>query len=151
MALAVKINVKGLGDVTHFVRGLPKNMELEVGNAGFDYAVVARDSLKKRLRMVSKQWKGKIFNGIKAKKLSKFRSVVTMPIEGVWLDSMRPHHVSLKPGRLITQWAEDRGYNGRVIFVRPHPFVNDALRNARKRLPVEVRRGVRKAFRKSRR
>jgi hypothetical protein len=160
MVVTITVKTRGMENVQKLAGRLPKAMREEVGNANFNYSMLVRDSLRTQLMRVSERWRHNIWNGIQARKQSKFTSIVVMPQEGVWLDSMRPHWVWLKRGRLITQWAKDRGVKGkfayfnnapqRLVFVRPHPFIDAGIRRSRKRLTTELRKGVRKAFRKSR-
>ena len=52
---------------------------------------------------------------------------VVVPSYFVALDSMKPHWVSLKRGRSITQWAKAKlGVNSGKVFVRPHPWIRSA-------------------------
>lgn len=177
MVMAVKIKFDSK-DLIYLSNKLSENLPLEINNAGFQYAKLVRDSLRKGLMSVSKS---KSADKIHAKKLSKFRSVVTMPNKLTKLDSMQPHYVSLKRGRLITQWVKrhikhkplrpnrfnterrSRVYRGprggilyskgnrSVLYVKPHPFVTDSLRKVRNKLKNELRKGVRKAFKQSKR
>ena len=150
MAVVVKVHTKGLDKLQRLVDVLPKNMDVEIPDANQAYAELVEESLKKQLMFTSERFNWKIYRGILAQRLSKFTSIVKMPIEGTYLDSMSPHWVSLKPGRLITQWAEERGFKGKSVFVTAHPFIDAGLRRVRKRLTPELREGVRKAFRRSR-
>ncbi len=154
MAIAVNVHIKGIENVQRLARTLPVNLQEDIGNANYEYTKMVERNLKNQLMRASERWHGKIFNGIRAQRMSKFRSVVKMPIEGVYLDSMRPHWVSLKRGRLITQWADDKGIKGygvtgNAVYVRPHPFINTALNKSRRNLSKELRKGVRKAIRRS--
>jgi len=149
MSIAVRVRVKGVENVKTLMQKLPVNMQEDIGNANYNYTKIAANNMKAQLMKTSQRWRNKIFRGIRAQKMSKFTSVVKIPIEGVWLDSMRPHWVSLKRGRLITQWAREKGFVGKSIFVHPHPFINTALKKSRRNLPKELKRGVRKAFRRS--
>jgi hypothetical protein len=110
------------------LRTLPKQIQDDVGEGMFLIAKNYQRWLRYSLSISSERFEWKIYNGTRAVKLSNNRSVVKMPIEGVWLDSMIPHHVSLKPGRKISQWARARGIKANVLFVRPHPFIDAGLR-----------------------
>jgi len=169
IGVTVRVDSK---DVEHLMRSLPKNMETHVGNATYAYALLARDAMRETLREGdSRPMTTARFNAsssIKAKKLSKFRSVVMMPQKLIQLDSSRPHYVALGKGRRIDRWAKKyfgtatvsgrsrvyKGLRGGVkgfMYVTPMPFVNKALRRVRRRLTPELKKGVRKAFRASRR
>jgi hypothetical protein len=150
MVVTITVKTRGMENVQKLAGRLPKAMREEISDANFNYAMLARDSLRNQLMRTSERWRYKIYNGIKARKKSKFTSVVVVPLEGIALDSMKTHWVSLKKGRLITEWAEDKGINASAIEVHKHPFIDAGLRRVRKRLTTELRKGVRKAFRKSR-
>lgn len=77
-----------------------------------------------------KPWRGNLISqrGIQPKKIGKNNYGIAIIRTGVMLDSMQPHFVSLKRGRLITQWARQKGIKGRSIFVRPHPFIDSGFR-----------------------
>ena len=138
---------------------LPKNLQDEVGKGMYDMALNNQNSLKKQLRMVSKSFKGnhKIKPGIKARKISNNTSIVNMPLEGIYLDSMKTHWVSLKRGRMITRWAIERGLEGvdgrlpRAIQVHAHPFIYDGMLNAKKKNKSILNNIAKKAIDKSRR
>ena len=67
-------------------------------------------------------------------RLSKDSYGVIVPQYLVMLDSMKPHWVSLKRGRSITKWAQQKlSLDARAIyfglgkiFVRPHPWITSA-------------------------
>ena len=79
--------------------------------------------IKEEHQLTSQKFREKISKGIKAKKLKRATYGITIPIEGIYLDRMAPHWVSLKRGRLITQWAKQRGIVGKAIKVHAHPCV----------------------------
>lgn len=83
-----------------------------------------------------------------------------MPAYGIMLDSMKPHHVTVKKTRTnLLAWARrasnpkirkkarqiDAGTRKRFgIFVRPHPFIDRGFKTARPKLNAIVRRELRK-------
>lgn len=72
-------------------------------------------------------WRGKLQSGIEARKLSKKRFGIFIPIHGIYLDRMKPHKVWVKKGRLIYQWAQQKLPNpplNRLMVVKPHPFID---------------------------
>ena len=172
VAVQVRFDTK---DFQYLLTKLPGNMVTGVNNAGFSYAKLTRNSLRRHLRSVSKSRSG---GQIRAIKKGNNRSVVTMPQKLMYLDSMRPHFVALKRGRNITKWTKrhlplkpnkhnserksrvHKGPRGGILFtkghksylfVKPHPFVDRALLRVRNRLRNELRKGVRKAILKSKR
>lgn len=156
MTIAVNVRIRGMDRVQRLVSSLPKNLQEDIGNANYNYTKVVERNLKNQLMRTSQRWAGnsKIYPGIRAQRMSKFKSVVKMPVEGVWLDSMKPHWVSLKRGRKITRWAEDRGVpgygvTGNAIYVRPHPFIDVALTKSRQKLPRGLKRSLQKSIRRS--
>ncbi len=64
---------------------------------------------------------------------------------GIALDRMPPHYVSLKRGRKITQWAKDKGFTGRSIFVKPHPFIDRIYSKHRPKLRKYVFNEIQKS------
>ena len=159
MVIAIDIRID-----TRKVKNLIKNISIklprEVAEAGHDIAKTAEQLLKINLMRTSTRWRYKIFNGTKAERMSNNRSVVKIPIKGVRLDEMRPHPVWLKRGRLITQWANERGVKGfrmnklskktgqdeRGIFVKPHPWIQEPIVDAIGRVRRIVKRRVDKAM-----
>lgn len=73
-------------------------------------------------------------NNITSKLESPTRAIVKMPLQGIWLDRMRPHWVPFysKPYKyLVTNdikgWAKRHGLpinKMRGIYVRPHPYID---------------------------
>ena len=86
---------------------------------------------------------------------------VVVPTTLIMLDQMRAHFVSLKRGRSITAWAKTKlkitptfeftGQTGRVasrIFVSPHPWIENANRNARRRIKRIAEKELNKKIRR---
>jgi len=125
-----------------FFQSLPRNAQKEIGNAMFTIAKNNKRGLRFALNRTSKRFDRKIWNGIKAKKISNNQSVVVMPKEGFWLDDMEPHFVSLKRGRKITAWAMQSHIKAEIramakrgvgaIKVRPKPFILTGLKRGSK-------------------
>ncbi|KKN53824.1 hypothetical protein LCGC14_0598500 [marine sediment metagenome] len=101
--------------------------------------------------------KGKSYNQIEARKLTKKSSGIFIPQRLILLDRMPPHFVSLKQGRRITEWA--RRYFGTrtvtgmsevrygpkggikgAVFVTPHPFIDAGYRMMLNRLDIVANR-----------
>ena len=76
-----------------------------------------------------------------------------MPRYGVALDRMRPHWVKLKRGRLIRQWAYEKGNYfvraaataQRSIYVKPKHFIQGPVDRTIADLPKILRRHLDKA------
>ena len=64
---------------------------------------------------------------------------------GIALDRMRPHFVSLKPGRKITMWAEDKlGYKPKVLFVKPKHFIDPVIQRHSQKLKPMIQQEIRR-------
>lgn len=176
MVFSISINMdtrKVRNMFTGFTRTIPEGADIGARKL----AKKAVSLLKKHAKMAGiKHWGGgaKQLLGpnstTRTKRIGKNNYVIIMPIHGKFLDSMRPHTVWLKRGRLITKWARDRGIKGfvmknlseqmgtteRGISVRPHPFIRSAttalinITKSRHRNPIRreiskkiVRKGTR--------
>ncbi len=104
-------------------------------------------AVKEEHQRTSKKFTGKISRGIQARKLKQATYGIFIPIEGIYLDRMAPHWVSLKRGRMITQWARQRGVIGRAIKVHAHPFVNAGFRRMVNRADITANRIANKIVR----
>ena len=166
MVIAVNLKITGMDNVTNLMKRLDKKAPGDVNDALFNYAKMVRQSLFKGAITDPRpltQDRTNAATRIKAKRISKFKSVITMPKSLIYLDSMSPHHVRLKRGRGIVGWAK-RNYRGNdiygprggirdnaVLFVKPHLFIQRALHKERSKLPNELRKGIKKAISGSRR
>ena len=166
MTVAVKLTVnqqdlKALQ--TKMEQRLPEDIERSV--FGFAQHVVKKmkaNALNDPLRPITKD-RQRASALIHAKRQSNNRSVIKMPRSLMFLDSMKPHYVSLKRGRKITKWANKHypsatvggksrtwygpkgGLKG-ALYVTPHPFVTKSLSESRNILPNQLRKGINKAF-----
>jgi hypothetical protein len=85
-----------------------------------------------------------------------------IPQYAVYLDSMRPHFVSIKPSRAtLMNWAMRARYAGvrkqgrkaatglrhGKVFVRPHPFIRRGYNRARPKLTYTLKRELDKNIR----
>ena len=62
---------------------------------------------------------------------------VVVPSNLIALDMMKPHWVSLRRGRSITRWAQQKlGKVSGKVFVRPHPWMKSANISAGKNVRV---------------
>lgn len=89
---------------------------------------------------------------------------VDIPRRSFFLDSMRPHYVALKRGRLVTKWTRryfgskrisgkskiHRGPRGGIkgaLYVTPDPFIEEGVRLARTRINLIAKRELERNFR----
>jgi hypothetical protein len=151
MVLAYDIRFD-MGRTQAMFRKLPREIQVNLGNALFDIGKDVERSLKRQLQVNKSVWRGKLLNSIRAKKMSDNRTIITMNQEGFWLDNARPHAVALRRGRLITRWASDHGIRGvRYLYVRPHPFILRGFSRARKNIPKRLQKRITDALNNSRR
>lgn len=160
--IIIKVNAnKVINMLTGYTRTIPQG-----GNEGIrkvaEYGTFALKD--EAIKANIKPWRGVLNRSIRAVKKSKSSWVIKMAKHGVYLDSMRPHWVSLKRGRLITQWAKDRGIianvsggygevwmypvNKRSVYVRPHPFIAHAVTRMNRKAKTIVEKEINKAIRR---
>lgn len=130
-----------------------KNIQIklpeEVGTSTYDMAKHAQRMLRRQLTKNGNVWSGKTWKSIRAKKVNKQKSIVTIRKQGIWLDSAKPHYVALRRGRNITKWANSKGIKAKVLYVKPHPFIDDGLARASINYQKMIRRRVKKALENS--
>ena len=170
MTLAVQVRVSGF-DVPKFCDKMRVNLPKHVGDGVYQYATglaqrlaVEAQSDSKRPLTPDRQRAAAL---IKARRMTRLTSVITMPRSLVLLDAMQPPYVSLKRGRGLVDWAKK--YYGRAVvsgrsnvrigprggvsgfmYVTPHKFVQKTLMQERNKLPNHLRRSVKKAYSESR-
>jgi len=179
MVTGVVLKVNGIKELHRFLRKVQTKLPVEVDKGMFKYAqgvaVALRDAaLQDPKRPITTNRTTAAFK-IKANKLSKFRSNITMPHSLILLDGMSKHYVSLKRGRNITRWAK-KNFRGHVItgrsragrgprnglleyyydaegkmrrsalYVTPHRFIERTLQTERNKLPNELRKSLKKAL-----
>jgi len=151
MVQAVRVTgLQSLRKQLNNVRKLPK----KINDVNFQMAKLIQRNLRVQLTRNKTIWRNKLWNSIQAKRKSKNISVVTMAKEGIYLDSMQPHYVKLKRGRLIRKWALEKGKPGvqkiaareGSIFVKPHPFIDVALSKSLSKLSPNLRRTVKQTI-----
>ncbi len=103
------------------------------------------------------RWTGRSFNVLKSQIDNPIRSgdgyIVVAPGSLVMLDQMRIHKVSLRRGSSISRWAKTKGFiprHGNSITVHPHPWINNANRNAARRIPNTIKEFQKAVRRKGR-
>ena len=166
--MTVQVTVRFSGDdLAKFTKRLSQKLPVAAADAIQEYAVGLAEDLRVAattdpLRPITPDRRGASLL-IRAKRLSRNRSVIMMPRGLSYLDSMRPHYVSLKRGRSVTDWVK-RNYGGATVsgrsnvrmgprggikgflFVTPHRFVQPTLMRSRNKLSNNLRKGIRKAI-----
>ena len=142
MVIPVELRIRDNGTFA-YLRNLPKRVPIignrETWNLNQSGARLFKESAK---RAGIKDWRRLLLSrtGIQPRKIGKNRYGIFIPLYGIFLDSMRPHFVSFKRGRLITRWAKQKGIKGRGIMVKPHPFVNRGFRRMVNRATIVANR-----------
>jgi hypothetical protein len=162
--VTIKLDTKEVRKLVGRVKKLPDNL----ANTVHKFAETLANSY--RFQFLAQQKlapRGRLAARIHAQRLSRFRSVIKMPLGAYHLDTMKPHYVPLKRGRLITQWARKyyskanavrygktgksrvwrgprKGIRGGYLYVTPDPFIETAERRVRhllsKMLATELRK-----------
>lgn len=142
----VSVDMGRLRDRLHNIsRNMPKNM----GDAGYELMRKFAMNLRAQVMMKNLIWRRNLLRGIRAEKKNQNMSYVKMPLYGIYLDRMRPHWVSLKRGRLITQWARDKGIRARGVYVKPHPFIVEGMTRTYPQINQIIKTYADKAVRES--
>ena len=91
----------------------------------------------------------KLYEGIRWEQgKKKFGGRLWMPLHGIALDRQPWHWVSLKRGRIITQWAEEKlGIKGGGILVGPNPWINAIYKKHLKKLKPMIVNKIKKVKR----
>ena len=127
--MTVRVDTKSLQNT---LDNIEFNLPRGVADAGYDLCKNIQRNMRLELTKQNLRWRGNLWSGIQARRQTKMRSVVFVPIRGIWLDRMKPHAVQLKRGRLIRQWAMEKGSDRvkkiaerqGVIWVKPHPWID---------------------------
>lgn len=147
MVTTIVINVKdqhALNKLNKIKHNLPRDM----GEAGYFFSQTVERNMKLELNKQKLIWRGNLISRVQARRLSRFRSVVFVPQHGIYLDSMKPHYVKLKRGRLIRLWAMQKGNEALKkiakregsIYVKPHPWMDAPLNHSLDSLPSILQR-----------
>lgn len=143
MARAVTIRVRDNGTFM-WLKNLPKRTK-RIGN--LDAWNLAQKGAKEIIGSARekpgeiKDFTGKLLHGgIKPIKIKKGEYGIEIPLYGLALDRMKPHWVSLKPGRKITRWAKSKRIYARAIRVHRHPYVNRGYRRMLRHANIIVNR-----------
>lgn len=154
MVVAIQIDARAK-EAINLINNIKVKVPKEIDEGGFEFAELNQRNLRAQLTRNRTIWRRKLWASIQARRLSKNRSIVVMANYGVWLDRARPHWVKLKRGRNIHKWAMKKGSPGlkaaakaqRSIYVRPHPFIDEAYAKSLTRLPVILQRRLNKGLR----
>ena len=117
----------------------PKRMD----EAAVEFLEVCQKNIRLALMNKGHIWRGTLFQSVKVVYRKNMKSHLNMHKTGIYLDTMKPHWVKLKRGRLIRQWAMQKGNLSIVraakrqasIYVKPSPFFDDAYAKSVLRLP----------------
>ena len=160
------MQVTGLLEAKQLIRRLGKKLPEAVVKAtnewGGSGTTGLETKMKRRLRQVSERWRGEIYNSIVWHPVGPRGGAggLNISYHGLQLSRMRPHWVSLKRGRRITQWAQFHGMNPKKysnaqgnevafksIYVKPHEFVDSTIQQniplLQKKLKLFVARTMR--------
>lgn len=156
MVITIKVNVRA-NQAIQLINNLKFKLPREVSESGFDFAKLVQRNMRLELTKQRLRWRNKLWSGVQARRQTRNRSVVVVPRHGIWLDSMRPHFVKLKRGRLIRRWAMEKG-NERIkavakregsIRVKPHPWIDTPIARSITNLNSIIRKRADKALRES--
>lgn len=156
MVLAFRITINSR-NAQNVLSNVSVNIPNECAEAGHDLIKLMQRNMRYEVTRQGLVWRGKLWNGIQARRKSKNRSELVVPSYGVSLDSMNPHMVKLKKGRLIRLWAMQKGnsYLKQVakrqgsIMVHPHPWIDKSMVGSLERFPDILKRRADKAMRES--
>jgi hypothetical protein len=167
IALEIKVDTRSL---MRRLNSMNKNLPIQFDVASHNFAIIAKDSIKRQFLIQQKlQSRAATASRFDVIRKSRFNYVVTIPQSAMFLDSMTPHYVALRPGRKIYGWAMRnygamrksnrshvyRGLNGRItyregqrsaLYVTPDPFIERGYNRIRSRLQTELRQAVKRAF-----
>lgn len=143
--VGAKLIIKDKNNAFRFLRKLPKEAprigNLETWNLTQQGA---RFLIESAIQAGITPWRNillKFGTGITPRKIRKGTYGIFMPIYGIHLDRMRTHAVSLKRGRNITRWAQDKlATVGRGIVVSAHPYIDRGFRKMVNRADITTQR-----------
>ena len=167
MAEVIDIKIMGMRNVNTLFGNLER-LPVNFSKTLKRFTRIARDSIREQFIVQRKRAARKPTAMLfKSEMLSKFRHVIKIPLSAAHLDSMTPHHVSLKRGRAITKWSRkyysrnsvfQKGRKSRVIigprggikgslFVSPDPFIERGYNKVANRLPIMLNRTLHRTIR----
>ena len=173
------VRIEGTEDLNRLMRDVSYRGQNDLGDAIYDMSKITSSKIRTQLLLQQKLApRNQLASRIRARRLSKRKSAVYMPLKAVWLDSMRPHYVALRRGRQVTQWV-NRYYGAFIktglsrvfrryaktgvktrfgspvyvkgfLYVTPDPFVDTALLKARKIYGLILRKYIRRTLMRGR-
>lgn len=139
MPISVEVKIKDHGTFA-YLNGLSTRAKKIGPMETWNLTQFGSKAIRESHERTSQKFERKISKGIRARKLRTNEYGISIPIEGIYLDSMRTHWVSLKRGRAITRWAKKRGIRARSIQVHAHPFIDAGYRRMVNRLDIVANR-----------
>ncbi len=156
--------------VNRMMKKLTPALRKNLGKATLEFATIAKKSIKRQFKMQRKKApRDRLANLMKVKRLSQLKVVVSIPLRAHYLDTMRPHYVSLRRGRNITRWARRwynpslrkrgrsrvfRGPGGGIkpssfLWVTKDPFVEKGINRIKGRGKTILRKVVKKSIKEA--
>jgi len=166
MVVRIQINQGDLRRVQGRINGLQK-LPVKMGEAGFEFSKVVAESIKRQFLIDAVPGGSKRIRTserIKARKISKNKSIVVIPKSAHDLDTTRPRFVQLKPGSRMSKWARKyydgtparrrkskvfftkRGVPKGKIFITRHPFVNKGFNRVKGQLNTLLKRKLKETL-----
>ncbi len=143
--ITITTNIK---DVMKTFQGYERTLPAGARRGVWNVTRRLQKELRKEIQVQNLIWRGKLLKETRARKISKNVYGIFMPYYGEDLDSMPTHWVSLKRGRLITQWAKEKGILAGAIKVRAHPFIQKPLMKVRRQAKRIVTKEINRAIRR---
>jgi hypothetical protein len=162
MVITITIDATQVGDMF----GNLAKIEDNLCETGYSFAKVVNNSIKRQFLIQQKKApRQHMADRMVAERMTKHKSTIFIPKSAYHLDTMYPHYVSLKPGMMITRWAEkyygpdhQKAYksrvgwvNGRVqkgsfLFVTSDPFIMKGITRVQNRLSIMVEKTIRQTL-----
>ncbi len=114
------------------VSGLPDVQEEQT----YDLAKVLSNRLQTSIMEKGLLWRNNMLNAAENIMMTESDKKVTYSIDlpqyAYYLENMDPHWVSLNRHPRLRNWADEKGIPAHItsIYVRPHPFIKPAMRQA---------------------
>ena len=157
----ITVNIQfDASDFVNKTRKMSEQMLVALDIITANHATTVGQEMKKSLLSIkTTSSKQDIAKSIKSMKIKRFNYDVVISQKGSWLDSMTPHYVSLKRGRVIVKWVKkyfgtlnvsnkskvNFGPKGGVkgqLYVTPHPFIDRGIVRAQQKFNAMARRTI---------